>query len=48
MGFAALPTAAPEAAAEELERAVRGHGFVGTLINEWVHQRSSRLAPPAS
>jgi predicted TIM-barrel fold metal-dependent hydrolase len=32
-GFAALPTAAPEAAAEELERTVREHGFVGALIN---------------
>ena len=32
-GFAALPTPAPEDAAEELERAVREHGFVGALIN---------------
>lgn len=32
-GFAALPTAAPEAAAEELERTVRQHGFKGALIN---------------
>ncbi len=32
-GFAALPTPAPEAAAEELDRVVRGHGFVGALIN---------------
>src|SRR5829696_4662486 len=32
-GFAALPTAAPEAVADELERAVRVHGFVGALIN---------------
>jgi predicted TIM-barrel fold metal-dependent hydrolase len=32
-GFAALPTPAPEAAAEELERAVREHGFVGAMIN---------------
>ena len=32
-GFAALPTPAPEAAAEELERAVVYHGFVGTLVN---------------
>jgi len=31
-GFAALPTAAPEAA-EELERMVREHGFKGALIN---------------
>lgn len=32
-GFAALPISAPEAAADELERAVRGHGFVGAVIN---------------
>jgi predicted TIM-barrel fold metal-dependent hydrolase len=32
-GFAALPTPAPEAAAEELERMVREHGFVGALVN---------------
>lgn len=30
-GFAALPTAAPEAAAEELERTVRDHGLKGAL-----------------
>jgi uncharacterized protein len=32
-GFAALSTPAPEAAADELERAVREHGFKGALIN---------------
>src|SRR5215218_10037968 len=32
-GFAALPTAAPGAAADELERVVSEHGFVGALIN---------------
>jgi uncharacterized protein len=32
-GFAALPTAAPDAAADELERTVRAHGFKGALIN---------------
>jgi uncharacterized protein len=32
-GFAALPTAAPEAAADELERMVHEHGFLGALIN---------------
>jgi predicted TIM-barrel fold metal-dependent hydrolase len=32
-GFAALPTADPPAAADELERAVGDHGFVGALIN---------------
>jgi predicted TIM-barrel fold metal-dependent hydrolase len=31
--FAALPTAAPERAADELERTVRDHGFVGAMIN---------------
>jgi uncharacterized protein len=32
-GFAALPTAAPETAADELERTVREHSFKGALIN---------------
>jgi uncharacterized protein len=32
-GFAAIPTAAPEKAAAELERTVRQHGFKGALIN---------------
>ena len=32
-GFAALPTPAPEVAANELERVVREHGFVGALVN---------------
>lgn len=32
-GFAAVPTAAPDAAAEELERTVRDHGFKGAMIN---------------
>ncbi|WP_066917546.1 amidohydrolase family protein [Mycobacterium interjectum] len=32
-GFAALPISAPAAAAEELQRVVRGHGFVGAAIN---------------
>jgi predicted TIM-barrel fold metal-dependent hydrolase len=32
-GFAALPTADPEAAADELRRAVAKHGFRGALIN---------------
>jgi hypothetical protein len=32
-GFAALPMSAPAAAAEELERAVRRHGFAGAVIN---------------
>ena len=32
-GFAALPISAPDAAADELERAVRELGFVGAVIN---------------
>ena len=32
-GFAAIPTAAPEKAADELERTVREYGFKGALIN---------------
>jgi uncharacterized protein len=32
-GFAALPTAKPDRAAEELERMVRKHGFKGAIIN---------------
>jgi hypothetical protein len=32
-GFAALPTPAPETAADELERTVREHGFKGAMIN---------------
>jgi hypothetical protein len=32
-GLAALPTAAPDKAAEELERRVRHHGFKGAIIN---------------
>jgi uncharacterized protein len=32
-GFAALPTADPDAAADELERTVGAHGFKGALIN---------------
>jgi uncharacterized protein len=40
-GLATLPTAAPEAAAGELERCVRTHGFCGALING--HVRGSYL-----
>ena len=32
-GFAALPTPAPDTAADELERMVREHGFEGAIIN---------------
>jgi uncharacterized protein len=32
-GFATVPTAAPQAAADELERTVREYGFRGVLIN---------------
>jgi predicted TIM-barrel fold metal-dependent hydrolase len=38
-GFAALPTAAPEAAAAELRWAVREHGFKGAVINGHVSGR---------
>jgi predicted TIM-barrel fold metal-dependent hydrolase len=38
-GFAALPTRLPEAAADELERAVRTYGFKGALINGHVGGR---------
>jgi predicted TIM-barrel fold metal-dependent hydrolase len=40
-GFAALPTAAPDAAADELERAVTTLGFKGTMIHG--HTRGSFL-----
>jgi 2,3-dihydroxybenzoate decarboxylase len=40
-GFAALPTAAPDAAADELERAVTKLGFKGTMIHG--HTRGSFL-----
>jgi predicted TIM-barrel fold metal-dependent hydrolase len=36
-GFATLPTPAPEAAADELERCVRRLGFKGALINGATH-----------
>ena len=38
-GFAAVPTAAPEAAAVELDRRVRDGGFKGALINGHVQGR---------
>ena len=40
-GFAALPTADPQAAAEELERCVKKLGFKGTMIHG--HQQGSFL-----
>jgi predicted TIM-barrel fold metal-dependent hydrolase len=43
-GFAALPTAAPERAANELERAVHDLGFKGALING--HARGRYLDDP--
>ena len=43
-GFATLPISAPEAAAEELERAVRQHGFPGAVING--HSRGRYLDDP--
>ncbi len=38
-GFAALPTAAPDVAADELERLVREHGFKGAQINGHIRDR---------
>lgn len=38
-GFAALPTPVPEAAADELERCVREHGFVGAMIHGLTNQK---------
>jgi predicted TIM-barrel fold metal-dependent hydrolase len=39
LGFATLPMRDPDAAATELERTVRDHGFVGALINGHVNGR---------
>jgi len=38
-GFASLPTAAPDAAAAELERAIRDYGFKGAVINGHIQGR---------
>lgn len=38
-GFATLPMRDPAAAADELERTVRDHGFVGALINGHINGR---------
>jgi len=38
-GFAALPTAAPDTAADELARTVREYGFKGALINGHIRGR---------
>jgi uncharacterized protein len=38
-GFAALPTAAPNTAADELERTIRAYGFKGALINGHIRGR---------
>ena len=38
-GFATLPTAAPDTAADELERMVREHGFKGAAINGHIRGR---------
>lgn len=43
-GFAALPTASPDIAAEELERTVRDYGFKGAVING--HMRGRYLDDP--
>ena len=44
-GFATLPTAAPDTAADELERTVRDYGFKGALING--HTRGRYLDDPS-
>jgi predicted TIM-barrel fold metal-dependent hydrolase len=38
-GFATLPTASPETAADELDRTVREHGFKGAVINGHIRGR---------
>jgi predicted TIM-barrel fold metal-dependent hydrolase len=38
-GFATLPTASPETAADELDRMVRQHGFKGAVINGHIRGR---------
>ena len=38
-GFAALPTADPDTAADELERTIRAYGFKGALINGHIRGR---------
>jgi uncharacterized protein len=38
-GFAAVPTAAPDAAADELERTIRQYGFKGAVINGHIQGR---------
>jgi predicted TIM-barrel fold metal-dependent hydrolase len=43
-GFAALPTGAPDIAADELERTVRDYGFKGAVING--HTRGRYLDDP--
>jgi hypothetical protein len=43
-GFATVPTPDPAAAADELERAVREHGFVGAMVNG--HTRGRYLDHP--
>ncbi|HZB91053.1 MAG TPA: amidohydrolase family protein [Stellaceae bacterium] len=47
-GFAHLPLASPEAAADELERAVKAHGFVGAMVHGHTEGRfldDPRFAP---
>jgi uncharacterized protein len=45
-GFATLPTASPEAAADELERAVGDLGFVGGLVNSTLGSNGAFLDDP--
>jgi len=44
--FANLPMTAPQAAADELERAVKTHGFKGAMINGLTDERAERLDVP--
>jgi uncharacterized protein len=45
-GFATLPTASPEAAADELERTVGDLGFVGGLVNSTLGSNGAFLDDP--
>jgi predicted TIM-barrel fold metal-dependent hydrolase len=46
-GFATLPTADPQAAADELERAVRELGFAGAMVNSTLGTNGRFLDDPA-
>jgi predicted TIM-barrel fold metal-dependent hydrolase len=46
-GFATLPTADPAAAADELERSVGEHGFVGAMVNSTLGTNGKFLDDPS-